>query len=305
MKISNEALEETILRLASDRNGDSICPSEVARDIASKAGLDWKTLLLEVRAAAVRMAKTQRVVILRAGEPVDPDRFRGLYRIAAADGFPAVLPVATSSFADRLVPPRPPAYAEPAPQLEPELEPEIELDIELEPDPGAAADMPAQGDEEPAFVREIVERIAQAPLSVPVPDDIEPRVVLTVEDLLHGDFADEDLEDLPPLVFDEPDETYRDAGGAYAHAGTPVETADEDDDPDLYRAPDAATLDDVAAGLQRYLAPELDDAARWDAEIGNDVVGLPGEENEQPVLPSWHDAFGRYLEGSPADEERG
>jgi hypothetical protein len=283
VKISNETLEEAVLRLARERGeADGICPSEVARDIASKAGLDWKSLLLEVRATAVRLAKRRDIAILRNGEPVDPDRFRGLYRIAPADRF------------DDPVPKTAPA----APPLDPLIVPAAAV---AEPPP------PPRFADEQEFVREIVASIAQAELSVAVPDDIEPRVVLTMDDLLHGDLEDGDLEYLPPLVFD--DDSYETQPYAYETPRAPEpepEPEDEEDyDPDLYRAPDAATLDDVAAGLQRYLAPELDDAPRWDAEIGDDVVGLPGQEDEQPVLPSWHDAFGRYLEGSPADEERG
>jgi hypothetical protein len=283
VKISDEALEEAILRLAHERGEeDGICPSEVARDIASKAGLDWKSLLLEVRATAVRLAKKRDIAILRNGEPVDPDRFRGLYRIAPANGLDLT--------------PKP--AAQPAPPVAPPLDPLIVPAIAVtEPPPPRFA-------EEPEFVREIVDSIAQAALSAPVPDDIEPRVVLTMDDLLNGDLESGDLEDLPPLVFDDEDQPYETQNGGYEAAAAPPEE-DEDDDPDLYRAPDAATLEDVATGLQRYLAPELDDAPRWNAEIGDDVVGLPGQEDEQPVLPSWHDAFGRYLEGSPADEERG
>lgn len=280
MKISDEALEEAILRLAHERGEeDGICPSEVARDIGSKAGLDWKSLLLEVRATAVRLAKRRDITILRNGEPVDPDRFRGLYRIAPANGF------------DPAPEPTPPPAA---PLLDPLFIPAASV---AEPPPPRFAD-------EPEFVREIVDSIAQASLSAPVPDNIEPRVVLTMDDLLHGDLESDDLEDLPPLVFDDEDAPYEAQNGGHEAAATAPEE-DEDYDPDLYRAPDAATLEDVAAGLERYLAPELDNPPRWDAEIGDDVVGLPGQEDEKPVLPSWHDAFGRYLEGSPADEERG
>ena len=279
MKISNETLEEAVLRLARERGeADGICPSEVARDIASKTGLDWKSLLLEVRATAVRLAKRRDIAILRNGEPVDPDRFRGLYRIAPADRF------------DDPAPETAPA----APPLDPLIVPAAAV---AEPPP------PPRFADEQEFVREIVASIAQAELSVPVPDDIEPRVVLTMDDLLNGDIEGGDLEDLPPLVFDDEEQFHAQNGTYEAYAETPEE--DEDYDPDLARAPQTATLEDIAAGLQRYLGPELDDAPRWDAEVSDDVVGLPGQEDEQPVLPSWHDAFGRYLEGSPADEERG
>jgi hypothetical protein len=35
-----------------------------------------------VRRAAVRLMKQGRIVILRKGRPVDPDDFRGVYRLA-------------------------------------------------------------------------------------------------------------------------------------------------------------------------------------------------------------------------------
>jgi hypothetical protein len=35
-----------------------------------------------IRKVAVRLAKAERIVILRKGHPVDPNDFRGLYRLA-------------------------------------------------------------------------------------------------------------------------------------------------------------------------------------------------------------------------------
>ena len=40
----------------------------------------------DVRRAAVRLMKQGRLVILRKGRPVDPDDFRGVYRLALVDG---------------------------------------------------------------------------------------------------------------------------------------------------------------------------------------------------------------------------
>jgi Protein of unknown function (DUF3253) len=39
-----------------------------------------------VRRAAVHLMKEGRVVILRKGKPVDPDDFRGVYRLALPGG---------------------------------------------------------------------------------------------------------------------------------------------------------------------------------------------------------------------------
>jgi Protein of unknown function (DUF3253) len=42
---------------------------------------DWHALLLPIRRAAVALAQTGRLVIYRKGKPVDPDDFRGVYRL--------------------------------------------------------------------------------------------------------------------------------------------------------------------------------------------------------------------------------
>jgi hypothetical protein len=41
-----------------------------------------------VRRVAVRLMKEGRLVILRKGRPVDPDDFRGVYRLAAPESAP-------------------------------------------------------------------------------------------------------------------------------------------------------------------------------------------------------------------------
>ena len=42
----------------------------------------WGPLMQPVRKVAVRLMKEGRIVILRKGRPVDPDDFRGTYRLA-------------------------------------------------------------------------------------------------------------------------------------------------------------------------------------------------------------------------------
>lgn len=76
-------MEAAILALAAARGPQkSICPSEAARAIAPEG---WRSLMSEARAAAVRLAKSGRVHILRKGRPVDPDSFKGVYRIRIVD----------------------------------------------------------------------------------------------------------------------------------------------------------------------------------------------------------------------------
>jgi hypothetical protein len=79
---SSEALESTILSLASERGPEkTICPSEAARAIGGPHPDGWGPLMIPVRRVAVRLAKEGRVVIYRKGRPVDPDDFKGVYRI--------------------------------------------------------------------------------------------------------------------------------------------------------------------------------------------------------------------------------
>lgn len=77
--MSEDAIQTAILRLVDARGpGKSICPSEVARDVFAD---DWRARMKTVRAAAVGLARAGRITILRKGRPVDPDDFKGVYRL--------------------------------------------------------------------------------------------------------------------------------------------------------------------------------------------------------------------------------
>ena len=76
-------IEATILTLAGARGeGKTICPSEAARAIAGDAGDQWGALMPAVRRVAVRLAREGRLVITRKGKQVDPDDFKGVYRLS-------------------------------------------------------------------------------------------------------------------------------------------------------------------------------------------------------------------------------
>ncbi|MBY0447235.1 MAG: DUF3253 domain-containing protein [Hyphomonadaceae bacterium] len=76
--------DEAILALTASRGPDkSVCPSEAARLYAGEER--WRSVLGEVRKAAVRLALAGRIVITRKGKPVDPTAFRGVYRLRAAE----------------------------------------------------------------------------------------------------------------------------------------------------------------------------------------------------------------------------
>lgn len=72
-------LEEAIFALLAQRGpGKSICPSEAARAVDAQG---WRRLLGQARATAVGLARAGRLVITRHGKPVDPDAFKGVYRL--------------------------------------------------------------------------------------------------------------------------------------------------------------------------------------------------------------------------------
>jgi hypothetical protein len=82
-----DEIERTILALVTARGpGKTICPSEAARALGGDKPEQWSPLMKPVRAAAVRLAKQGRLAILRKGRPVDPDDFRGVYRLGVASG---------------------------------------------------------------------------------------------------------------------------------------------------------------------------------------------------------------------------
>ena len=75
-------LEATILTLAAQRGeGRTICPSEAARALGGDHPEGWGPLMQPIRRVAVHLMKDGRLVITRKGRPVDPDDFRGVYRL--------------------------------------------------------------------------------------------------------------------------------------------------------------------------------------------------------------------------------
>ena len=82
-RADDTAIEETMLSLVATRGvGKTVCPSEVARALGGPHPDGWGPLMQPVRRVAVRLAHANRVAILRKGKPVDPDDFRGIYRLA-------------------------------------------------------------------------------------------------------------------------------------------------------------------------------------------------------------------------------
>jgi hypothetical protein len=84
---SPSALEIVIARLCSrGPQGRTICPTDAAKAYAAQRGeneLAWRSHLAEVRRTAVGLALTGKLVIYRKGKVVDPNDFRGVYRIGS------------------------------------------------------------------------------------------------------------------------------------------------------------------------------------------------------------------------------
>ncbi|MFC5068213.1 DUF3253 domain-containing protein [Flaviflagellibacter deserti] len=86
MSVSEQVIEETILDMTRKHGtGKSVDPGEVAKALATKAGVDWHSLMQPVRKVAIRLARDGHIAILRKGKPVDPETFKGVYRLAAPD----------------------------------------------------------------------------------------------------------------------------------------------------------------------------------------------------------------------------
>jgi len=73
-------VREVILTLVNERGvGTTIDPSEAARMVSET---NWRKVMNDVRAEAVRLAKTGEISIYRKGVPVaDLDKFKGVWRI--------------------------------------------------------------------------------------------------------------------------------------------------------------------------------------------------------------------------------
>jgi hypothetical protein len=72
-------LEECILDVLMRAGAGTLSAPEIAHAIAPEG--DWHRLLMPIRRASVALAQTGRLVIYRKGKPIDPDDFRGVYRV--------------------------------------------------------------------------------------------------------------------------------------------------------------------------------------------------------------------------------
>lgn len=75
-------LDDAILEVLTRAGTGTLSAPEIAHAITKDAGEgDWHGLLVPIRKAAVALARSGRLIIYRKGKPVDPDDFRGVYRL--------------------------------------------------------------------------------------------------------------------------------------------------------------------------------------------------------------------------------
>ena len=80
MPIEPADIEAAILRLLDEAPaGKTISPADAAN--ALMPGPQWHVLMPGVRRAAIRLALDGRLIIYRKGKAVDPNDFKGVYRL--------------------------------------------------------------------------------------------------------------------------------------------------------------------------------------------------------------------------------
>ena len=78
-KVSDDEVRDTILEMCRKAGlNDAIKPEAVAVAILPDF---WQTLLKRISLMSRQLAVAGKIVILRKGEAVDPDDFKGLYRL--------------------------------------------------------------------------------------------------------------------------------------------------------------------------------------------------------------------------------
>ena len=80
-----EDIEAKMLELVRAREGRNLDPTDVARALGGDKPEGWGPLMQPVRLAAIRLMKQGQIVILRKGRPVDPDDFKGIYRLTVGE----------------------------------------------------------------------------------------------------------------------------------------------------------------------------------------------------------------------------
>ena len=78
-RIADEVVRETILEMCREQGlGGSVKPEAIAQAVYPEK---WQTMLKRVRLMAKQMAQAGDLLILRKGQPVDPEEAKGLIRL--------------------------------------------------------------------------------------------------------------------------------------------------------------------------------------------------------------------------------
>ena len=75
----SQLIEETLLGLLSQvRDGESISPNDVAKVVNAE---QWRRELPKVRGVIICLARQGKLEVLRKGKPIEPEGFKGVYRV--------------------------------------------------------------------------------------------------------------------------------------------------------------------------------------------------------------------------------
>jgi len=77
--LPSKDLRESVLDALTSSSEKTLSAQEIARVVVSDDS--WPNLLTPIRRAAVELALAGRLVIYRKGKPVDPNDFKGVYRL--------------------------------------------------------------------------------------------------------------------------------------------------------------------------------------------------------------------------------
>lgn len=83
-KISDEAVVETIIQLCAADEDGIVRPEDVAMELYPE---DWQSLTKRIRLISRQLAEAGHIIILRKGEPADPNDFKGVYRLQISPAF--------------------------------------------------------------------------------------------------------------------------------------------------------------------------------------------------------------------------
>lgn len=83
---SEDAVEAAIHAGIANNGSATISPADPARALVPEG--DWQAALPVIRRVAIRLARQGAIGIYRKGKPVDPNDFRGVYRLGPPGGLP-------------------------------------------------------------------------------------------------------------------------------------------------------------------------------------------------------------------------